>query len=823
MKKYLIFLVLILSHFSIHAEGVKLSCLPTEPVCANCQEYQTLFPIEEFSTDTDSLDIEADQSELIEGKYLLNGNVEVNSEKLYLAADDVEVSSIDNSLLATGNVKFQDQAFLITGDALAASRDEDENLIATATNANYQDFAAGIGGANGYAESISKTSNRVLLTNTTYSLCPVNKNDWLIDADQIVLNLDKNRGVADHAIVKFYGVPIFYLPKYSWVLSGRGSGFLTPNYSTYTDVEAENVTTLIDARGKTISSYSYRIPYYFNLAPDRDLLIALNYMSSRGYIYEGKYRQLIAPKLTPERDISFFELEGKYARADDITSLKRWLVKFNGDLDISKETHLSAQYYRVSDEKYFAEIARTNTNLATLKSFLKLTYADEEISTGILTENEQVVNAGTPGYTRLLEGYLSKPFIIDTYKVEKIDAQNNAEIERQLYEQAKGTRRWDSRESVEDEKIAEKIYNQSKFKDWKYPNISISTDFVSTKFHHKNHLKESGVRTNGNIGISRPLAIKFPSITPSASVGITNYALKNSPNINRTIFGSGLTIDFTTSRQRSLFGKESNHQISPIITYNYRAKKVQGNIPIFDTVDKYVDIITFADLTSGERYTGLDRITNANDITVSLESSNRDINALPEDKDLLNLRIAQSFYTDDEVVSDTANTNFETRKSYSDIAASIDLAINNFVITTSAQFNPDTSKIVKRENSISYEPSSRKFATIKYSDDSALRTGEIYTSYPLSKSIHIFGGLDRTITKATGAGVINSYATGFAYENCCWAFRVAHFQDDKQQGNGSHNYSTGMELVLTGLGSSSTPLKGKIEYNILGYAANLRE
>ena len=823
MKKYLIFLVLILSHFSIHAEGVKLSCLPTEPVCANCQEYQTLFPIEEFSTDTDSLDIEADQSELIEGKYLLNGNVEVNSEKLYLAADDVEVSSIDNSLLAAGNVKFQDQAFLITGDALAASRDEDENLIATATNANYQDFAAGIGGANGYAESISKTSNRVLLSNTTYSLCPVNKNDWLIDADQIVLNLDKNRGVADHAIVKFYGVPIFYLPKYSWVLSGRGSGFLTPNYSTYTDVEAENVTTLIDARGKTISSYSYRIPYYFNIAPDRDLLIALNYMSSRGYIYEGKYRQLIAPKLTPERDISFFELEGKYARADDITSLKRWLVKFNGELDISKETHLSAQYYRVSDEKYFAEIARTNTNLATLQSFLKLTYADEEISTGILTENEQVVNAGTPGYTRLLEGYLSKPFIIDTYKVEKIDAQNNAEIERQLYEQAKGTRRWDSRESVEDEKIAEKIYNQSKFKDWKYPNISISTDFVSTKFHHKNHLKESGVRTNGNIGISRPLAIKFPSITPSASVGITNYALKNSPNINRTIFGSGLTIDFTTSRQRSLFGKESNHQISPIITYNYRAKKVQGNIPIFDTVDKYADIITFADLTSGERYTGLDRITNANDITVSLESSNRDINALPEDKDLLNLRIAQSFYTDDEVVSDTANTNFETRKSYSDIAASIDLAVNNFVITTSAQFNPDTSKIVKRENSISYEPSSRKFATIKYSDDSTLRTGEIYTSYPLSKSIHIFGGLDRTITKATGVGIINSYATGFAYENCCWAFRVAHFQDDKQQGNGSHNYSTGMELVLTGLGSSSTPLKGKIEYNILGYTANLRE
>ena len=103
------------------------------------------------------------------------------------------------------------------------------------TNAKYQDFAAGLGGANGYTEIISKTPTTVLLTNTTYSLCPVNKNDWLIDADQIELNLVKNRGIANNALIKFYGVPIFYAPRYSWVLSGRGSGFLTPDYSSYSE------------------------------------------------------------------------------------------------------------------------------------------------------------------------------------------------------------------------------------------------------------------------------------------------------------------------------------------------------------------------------------------------------------------------------------------------------------------------------------------------------------------------------------------------------------------------------------------------------------
>ena len=142
--------------------------------------------------------------------------------------------------------------------------------------------------------------------------------------------------------------------------------------------------------------------------------------------------------------------------------------------------------------------------------------------------------------------------------------------------------------------------------------------------------------------IHRKLNIEYPKITPRASVAITNYSLKNSPNINRTIFGTGLDIDFTYIKNSNLFGYNANHTIIPLITYNYRAKKVQGNIPLFDSTDKYDDLISFSDLTSGERYTGLDRITNANDITLSLESNYRKVDALEDDKDLLSMKIAQT-------------------------------------------------------------------------------------------------------------------------------------------------------------------------------------
>ena len=149
-----------------------------------------------------------------------------------------------------------------------------------------------------------------------------------------------------------------------------------------------------------------------------------------------------------------------------------------------------------------------------------------------------------------------------------------------------------------------------------------------------------------------------------------------------------------------MFNAQVTRTINPKISYKYRGKIVQGNIPIFDTTDKYDDAITFAELTSGERYTGLDRISNANDMTLSFVSSYRELDAEEEDLDLLNFGIAQSYYADDEVVSNDTNTDFEKRRSYSDIAASIGLSVNQFAFNSELQFDPEISRITSRTNTI---------------------------------------------------------------------------------------------------------------------------
>lgn len=755
MKKYLIFLIFILSHFSAFANQVNLSCAPDLSNCQNCQSYQSLFPIQSFLEKGESLDIEADQSKISNDKYILSGDVEIGSNNLFLSANDVEISTINNSIYASGSVEFQDDSYLIKGTTLSAVREKD-NINAIATYADYQDYSAGVGGANGFTQKIEKSSSNILLTNSTYSLCPVNENDWLIDAEKIDLDLDKNRGQAKNATLVFYGVPIFYTPRYSWVISGRGSGFLTPDLSRYNE------------NGEKNRSYSLRVPYYFNLAPDRDLLLAINYMSSRGMIYEGKYRKLIAPKISPDNEDSIWSLETKFLQEDKINKLKRWLVDFSQKMDLSNQTHLSIQINRVSDPEYFQEIARTNTDVSSLMSHLEINHVNtnKNLKASFLTENEQIVNEGTPVYTIALEGTISKTF---------------------------------NKES----------------------KMPFQVDLLSTEFAHKTEAKTTGVRNHIDLKLSRELEIDYPKITPYARSAITSYSLKNTPNASRTIIGAGVDFDFTVNKTSKLFGYNVNHQISPIITYNYRPKKDQSNIPIFDSTDKFDSLITFKDLVSGERYNGLDRISNANDLTLSLESSYRDLNGFEDEKkkDLLNLKIAQTFFGEKKVVSDKANTNYEDRKSYSDIALSIDLSVNKFSLSSAGQYNPGKSKFLQTKNSVSFNPSDRKFIAYTILDEEEKQTDQIHGAYPLNDSMHFFVGIDKT-TSTVESQNSESETTGIAYESCCWALRVAHFKEDNS--SGGFNYSTGLELIFKGLGSTSSPLKDRIESRIPGYVARLR-
>ncbi|MEO1940483.1 MAG: LPS assembly protein LptD, partial [Candidatus Thioglobus sp.] len=385
MKKSITLCSLIFFSGVVSAQGYSLSC----------DDSRLLFPKQTLSTD-DSLDVLADRSEISKGDtYLLTGNVSLNSSAYFLAADEIQIKKTDKTSTAKGGVKYQDDELMFVGESAVVKKKADNNHITLQqVSFHYPESKM-----NGKASQVVNDGVSQVFDSVSYTLCPLGNTDWQMKADQITLNSDTNRGVASDVVVEFLGVPIFYAPHHEWVLEGRGSGFLAPSFGSYHESVADQN-----------NNYQVRIPYYFNIAADRDLLLSLNQLSSRGSIIEAKYRQLITAN--DYVDGGRFEIEGHYLNEDKITKNKRWLLNSTIDLALNDKTDLNITTNRVSDKDYFKEIAHTNTSGSALNSKVDLTFedADKNLNMVFFAESEQLINSGTSKYTRAPELSISKGF-----------------------------------------------------------------------------------------------------------------------------------------------------------------------------------------------------------------------------------------------------------------------------------------------------------------------------------------------------------------------------------------------------------------------------
>ncbi|RUM81843.1 MAG: LPS-assembly protein LptD, partial [Candidatus Thioglobus sp.] len=242
--------------------------------------------------------------------------------------------------------------------------------------------------------------------------------------------------------------------------------------------------------------------------------------------------------------------------------------------------------------------------------------------------------------------------------------------------------------------------------------------------------------------------------------------------------------------------------LTPRLAYHYTPDKNQDTLPNFDSADKND---SYESLFTGQKYTGIDRINKANDFTFGLESDFIDEET---GSTYLSLKAAQTFYGDD------ISANNGNRK-YSDIAASADFAWDNLTFNNALQYDPETQKLDKRDSAITFQLNPRKFLTIAHHDDNGTKSAELYGAYPINTQVHIFAGINRSITDS----ITNKETTGIAYESCCWAVRLAHFK--KHISGSDYDYVTDFELVLKGLTTTSPGLSKRLEEEIPNYLANL--
>ncbi len=132
-------------------------------------------------------------------------------------------------------------------------------------------------------------------------------------------------------------------------------------------------------------------------------------------------------------------------------------------------------------------------------------------------------------------------------------------------------------------------------------------------------------------------------------------------------------------------------------------------------------------------------------------------------------------------------------KDYSNIAGSADLSLDNFTFNSAIQYNPDTNKLDKHNNTVSYQSKPRKSITVAQYVENGTKSAEIYGAYPITQEVHVFGGINRSITDS----ITNKKTTGIAYESCCWAIRVEYLKNHVDGNN--YDNVTNFELVLKGL------------------------
>jgi len=488
--------------------------------------------------------IEADQTEMI-GKEIFNlkGNVQVDKRNYSFNSDKALLDTANKSLIGTGNVSFLNDFLFLQSKKIEIN---DKTL-----NSDLARFSFIDSDSNGTAEKIIANNKKTTLFNTTYSNCNNSSQDWFIKSSKLVIDDENNRGVAKDATLSFFGLPILYHPELSWPLRGRGSGFLSPTLSKYEESADKS------------SQYKISVPYYFNIAKDRDLLLKVENLPSRGTNFYSKYRQLLNTN-SPLMSAGNIEIENQFLGNDKISKRNRWLSKINGKFELKNQTSIQTEIYKASDKNYFADIFSDGSSKRLL-SYLDLSHSgDADIKFRL--EDEQLINNGE-------SDFLNFPKL---------------EIRK---------------------KVNNKIY-------------PIDIYLNATNFKNKDSSTLQGQRFHLETSVEKNFSQGNFLLSPIIKIYSSKYRLENNNEYDRLISNVSLNAQSYYHNNLAFENNKYLYSLKPKFTLNYTQDRKQDMLPNFDSEKIVTDSYNIFD---SKIFSGLDRINNDQSLTYGIDSTISDV------------------------------------------------------------------------------------------------------------------------------------------------------------------------------------------------------
>lgn len=533
----------------------------------------------------------------------------------------------------------------------------------------------------------------------SYTTCGPGNDDWFIRARELDIDKGRDVGIARGASIVFLDQAIFYTPYISFPLQHqRKSGVLTPHYGSATTTGAE-----------------LTVPYYWNIAPNRDATFYPRLMTKRGmqlgtefrYLdsdYSGEARVEILPEdrqLGADRHGYFIKHAHSFANG------------WTGAINLN----------RVSDDRYF-------TDLSTLVAVTSRTTLPNE---GGVARAGPWGDGGNFAFSALAQQWQT----LQTDALAPITPPYNR-------------------------------LPQITFTAFHQDFLKTDFDLLSSYVDFDHPTLVNGKRLLAYPSIAVPLQTSYAYVVPKAGLHVTRYFLD--PNAQGLEEQTRTVPIYTTDaglifeREMSFSGLPFIQTLEPKLFYVYIPYRDQSRLPNFESG---VQDISFATMFTENQFSGHDRINDANQVTVGVTSR-----LIHPDTGIERLRVAlaQRYYFQGQQVTLPGVTPRPDHSASSDLLAALSGTIYPYWTAEAGwQYGTDRSQTQKFNVATRYQPAPGKVLNLAYRNTiDLIKQTDLSFQWPVTPQWSVVGRWNWSMRDERTLESL----LGFEYDGGCWVFRA---------------------------------------------------
>ncbi|HYD94015.1 MAG TPA: LPS-assembly protein LptD [Noviherbaspirillum sp.] len=580
---------------------------------------------------------------------VLERDVEIIRGPTTLNADKATYHVVEDEVEASGNIRMRRFGDTYTGEELRLKLDANEGYVLNPT------YRLERNNAQGRADRIVfEGEDQATVYDGSYSSCEGPDPDWYLKSGRLDLDNARDRGVAHGTVVYFKGVPILAAPAMSFPLSdARKSGFLPPTIGT-------------TSRG----GLEVTVPYYLNIAPNRDLTLYPKLYAQRGLQLGAEARYLGADY--------WGETQLEVLPEDQRTKTTRYAITTNHTHILAPGLAYTWNINSASDNDYPTDFSRSLTaaRQRLLVRDTALTYGNALWQASARLSNFQVLQDPVVPIVRPYDRLPQLSFHAGRQDVNGFD--------------------WD-------------------------------VDSELTRFSHPTF--QRGDRFLINPRIAFPILTPGYFITPRVSLHSTRYrlddqGLTSATDLSRTLPTFSVDSGLVFERDAQFFGSRMTQTLEPRLFYVYTPYRDQSAFPNFDTAEAD---LSFAQLFSENRFIGNDRISDANQLTAALISRYYE----PTGAERMRFALGQRFYFTEQRVTLGGMRN-ESRSDL--LVSAYGLLTPTLSVEGNVQYSQTLDAMSRANYGVRWQPAPKKVLNLQYrrSRVNNLEQLDLSAQWPLS-------------------------------------------------------------------------------------------